>query len=108
MTTERFHTVTRSLPTQLALCVLVALASILLWEGFIDGPDQALAQSRKPTLATSEALSSTTLLQDLTKAQKETNAKLDEMIALFKTGKAKVAIVTDDAPEPASKTETAR
>ncbi len=91
-------------PRQLMLCILVALASILIWEAFIDGPDAANAQSQKPTLATSQALSSTTLLQDLITAQKETNAKLDAVTKLLESGKVKVQVVDKEKPDPAAKT----
>jgi hypothetical protein len=91
-------------PKQLMLCILVALASILIWEAFIDGPDAANAQSPKATLATSQALSSTTLLQELITAQKETNAKLDTVTKLLESGKVKVQVVDKEKPEPADKT----
>jgi hypothetical protein len=85
---------------QTLLCVLFAIAAIVCYEAFLDTPDEARAQAGK-SLATSEALSNTKLLQDLIAEQKKTNTKLDSLTTLLQSGNVKVKIVADEKPEPA-------
>ncbi|MBS3821721.1 MAG: hypothetical protein KGY81_08165 [Phycisphaerae bacterium] len=84
----------------MALCVLCVIAAIICYEAFLDSPDEARAQTGK-SLATSEALSNTKLLQALIAEQKKTNTKIESLTTLLQSGNVKVKIVADEKPEPA-------
>ena len=71
-----------------AIAVLLTVMIIGLWADHAPTPAPAMGQINKPFLDTSTQ----TQLVELVKAQRQTTAKMDELIRLLRSGQVKVKI----------------